>query len=222
MWNKFQLVDGFTLSSFSGKNKSNPLSTLIWRKICLIGNFAREKIGGHEEHMKNIVVFSPKCFHSLNKFNKTSPDWQETALPQCLLFALTFLVSSCAPFLNEMKAENLRCTHTHTINSEQVGLLYKSPQHWMCYSWHSVILCHWEFSGWAAHTTVTSVSVHVCLSPTCCEYLNQSVTHSFFKSAWVLNVWRCAVAAERCTGSDVRRTLPVAASCFHASNKRTC
>lgn len=47
--------------------------------------------GTYDEH----CFFSSKCFHSLNKFNKTRFDWQQGALPQCLLFALTFLVSSC-------------------------------------------------------------------------------------------------------------------------------
>lgn len=96
---------------FGGKNKSNTLSTLIGRKFCLLGNFVKENLRSrrtHEEH----CFFSSKCFHSLNKFNKTSFDWQESALPQCLLFAITFLVSSCVPFLNEMKTGNLRSTHT--------------------------------------------------------------------------------------------------------------
>lgn len=126
---------------FCGKNKSNTLSTLIWKKICLIGNFVGENWWSwrtREQH----CFFSLKCFHSLNKFNKTSFDWQERALPQCLLFALTFLVSSCAPFWMRWRLK-ICSAHTHTIDLEQVGLLYKSPQAWMCYSWHisEVLFC---------------------------------------------------------------------------------
>lgn len=129
----------FFFSSFfcvGGKNKSNTLSTLIWRKFCLLGNFVEENLRSrrtHEEH----CFFSSKCFHSLNKFNKTCFDWQESALPQCLLFAITFLVSSCAPFLNEMKTGNVRGMHTHIMELGTSGTFIQvSVGASMCYSWH--------------------------------------------------------------------------------------
>lgn len=87
------------------------------------------KIGGREEHMKKHCFFSSKCFHSLNKFNKTHYDWQEGALPQCLLFALTFLVSSCAPFF---KWEERLKTHSHT---QTCAHMLSAWNKWDFYMW---------------------------------------------------------------------------------------
>ena len=152
---------------WTGKYKSNTPSILSMKKNLSDWKPCRGgKSGGREEH----CFFSPKCFHSLNKFNKTSFDWQESALPQCLLFALTFLVSSCAPFLNETEAANLHCTHTlshthshthshshtphththsHTLSTRNKWDFYASLRGpWMCYSWQlseALFLCHWEF-----------------------------------------------------------------------------
>lgn len=96
-------------SCFVGQNKS--LFTFSRRDICLIGNFVEENWRPRRTR-EECCFFTSKCFHSLNKFNKTSFDWQEGALPQCLLFALTFLVSSCAPFW--MRPKIVRRTHAHT------------------------------------------------------------------------------------------------------------
>lgn len=112
------------------------------------------KIGVHEEH----CFLSSKCFHSLNKFNKTSFDWQESTLPQCLLFALTFLVSSCAPFW--MRRRLKICTaHTHyrlgtsgTFIQLSVGLNVLLTTHF-----RSVILCHWEFCKFSRRTVPATV-----------------------------------------------------------------
>lgn len=100
------------------------------------------KIGGHEEH----CFFSLKCFHSLNKFNKTSFDWQEGALPQCLLFALTFLVSSCAPFWMRWRLE-ICAAHTHYRLGTSGTFMWVSAglNVLLMTNFKSVILCHWEF-----------------------------------------------------------------------------
>lgn len=130
---------------FNGINKSNTLSTLIWRKICLIGNFVEENWWSRRTH-EELCFVSSKCFYSLNKFNKTSFDWQESALPQCLLFALTFLVSSCAPFwmrwrLKICAAHTLyRLGTSGTFIQVSTGLNVLLMTHFT-----SVILCHWEF-----------------------------------------------------------------------------
>lgn len=84
-------------------------------KVVCFGS--RRRTGrAHEGHC--FVSLSPKCFHSLNKFNKTPCDWQEGALPQCLLFALAFLVGSCASFWTRRRLKI--CTararaHTHAL-----------------------------------------------------------------------------------------------------------
>lgn len=95
----------------SSVSKSITVSLFIWwKKKHLIGRFVGNWCSWRtrEEH----CFLSPKCFHSLNKFNKTSFDWQESALPQCLLFALTFLVSSCAPFWMRWRLQ-ICAVHTH-------------------------------------------------------------------------------------------------------------
>lgn len=93
----------------------------------LIGNVVEESWWSRRTR-EGRCFFSSKCFHSLNKFNKTGFDWQRGALPQCLLFALAFLVSSCALVLNETKGRKCARTHTHTlfIRVKQAGLLPKS------------------------------------------------------------------------------------------------
>jgi len=157
-------------------------STVMWRKKkCLIG--VEENWRSEGTHENIVPFFFPKCFHSLNKFNKTSFDWQESDLPQCLLFALTFLVSSCAPFWMRWRLEIcIARTHihtcTHTINLEQVRLLCESLQVWMCYLRHiSEVLLHlWEFYVFSCCTVGTTLISQESLL----DDVLGSITHQIF------------------------------------------
>lgn len=130
---------------FGGQN--NSLSTSNWGKerknnSPLIGNFVKESWWSRRTREER-CFFSSKCFHSLNKFNKTRFDWQRGALPQCLLFALAFLVSSCAPFLNETKGR--KCARTHTLyQSETSRTFTQIPLDFLIGHISSAVLCNRE------------------------------------------------------------------------------
>lgn len=108
----------------------------------LIGNVVEESWWSRRTR-EGRCFFSSKCFHSLNKFNKTGFDWQRGALPQCLLFALAFLVSSCALVLNETKGR--KCARTHTLyQSETSRTFTQIPANFLIGRISSAVLCNRE------------------------------------------------------------------------------